>query len=74
MTQFRQLEFELVSSVLSIFERLFQTLRSVVALDLLLKLANPTFVFRRLRSQLMYCPVQQMNLAFLDDGQDIVLK
>ena len=68
------MELKLVGAVLSVLESLFQTFRAVVTLYLLLKLANPTFVFRRLRSQLMYCPVQQMNLAFLDDGQDIVLK
>ena len=69
LAQFGKLEFKLVGAVLSVLESLLQTFRTVVALDLLLKLADTSPMLFRLRLELVYPSIQQLNFAFLDMAQ-----
>ncbi len=68
LAQLGQLKLELVSAVLGVLQCLLKTLRTVVALDLFLKLAYAALMFIGLRPELMYDAVQELDLALLRAG------
>ena len=65
LAQFRQLELELVGPILGVLQGFFETLRTVVAFNLFLELADAALMFLGLRPELIHRPAQELDLVFL---------